>query len=341
MIKDETVIRTLDALESSAKRGANIIKQVLTFARGIEYEKSIIQLKHLISEMENIIKETFPRSIHVNLEIVKELWPIEGDATNLHQVLLNLCVNARDAMPNGGKLKLTAENIEIDENSAKFYINAKPGRYVVLSVSDTGTGIPKDIVDKIFDPFFTTKPIGKGTGLGLSTVHTIVRSHGGFINVYSETGIGTTFKAYLPAVESGQSVKTGSKTKEIITGNGELILVVDDEASICEVTHQMLEAFGYSSLTAPNGAEAIVIYKSRVNEIALVITDMMMPVMDGPKTIRELHKINPAVKIIASSGLMASHDTEREIGHFVGGFITKPYTAEKLLEIVHSVLHKK
>ncbi|MDP2209558.1 MAG: CHASE3 domain-containing protein [Bacteroidota bacterium] len=340
IIKDENGKRMLDALESSAKRGADIIKQVLTFAHGTEGEKGIIQLKHLISEMVNIIKETFPRLIRLDLKIAKDLWTIEGNATNLHQVLLNLCVNARDAMPNGGKLKLAAENFEIDESMAKIHIDAKPGRYVILSVTDTGTGIPKEIIDKIYDPFFTTKAVGKGTGLGLSTVHAIVKSHGGFINVYSEAGNGTTFKTYLPAAELGQTEKSGSKGKELITGNGELILVIDDELSICEITNEILEMFGYRVLTASNGAEGLVIFKSRAKDITLVITDMMMPIMDGPQTIRELRKINPAVKIILSSGLMEKDDTDKGIEHIADGLIAKPYTAEKLLEVIHSVLHK-
>ncbi|MDI6804419.1 MAG: GAF domain-containing protein [Bacteroidota bacterium] len=338
-VKDKTGKHMLDVLEGSIRRGTDIIKQVLTFAHGTEGEKGIIQLKHLISEMVNIIKETFPRSIQTDLIIGKNLWTINGDATNLHQVLLNLCVNARDAMPNGGKLKLAAENFEIDESMAKMHLDAKPGRYVILSVTDTGKGIPKEIIDKIYDPFFTTKAVGKGTGLGLSTVHAIIKSHGGFINVYSEAGNGTTFKAYLPAAELGQTEKSGSKGKELLTGNGELILVIDDELSICEITNEILETFGYRVLTAPNGAEALVIYKSRVKDIALVITDMMMPIMDGPETIRKLRKINPAVKIIASSGLMEKDDTDKGIKHIADGFIAKPYTAEKLLEVIHSVLH--
>jgi PAS domain S-box-containing protein len=341
LINDETGIRTLDILEASAKRGTDIIKQVLTFARGVEGEKGIVQLKHLISEMENIIKETFPRSIQSDLKIAKDLWTINGEATNLHQVLLNLCVNARDAMPNGGRLKLVAENIEIDESFTKLHLDAKPGRYVVLTVADTGTGIPKEILSRIFDPFYTTKPIGKGTGLGLSTVHAIVKSHGGFINVYTEVGKGTTFKAYLPAAELERATMTGSKTKKLLTGNGELILVVDDEASICEVTHQMLEMSGYRVITAPNGAEALVTYKSRVKDIALVITDMMMPIMDGPQTVRQLRKINSEVKIIASSGLMERDDIVKVGDLTADAFITKPYGAERLLEIVHSVLHKE
>jgi two-component system cell cycle sensor histidine kinase/response regulator CckA len=340
LVKDETGLRTLDILETSTRRGTDIIKQVLTFARGVEGEKGIVQLKHLMSEMVNIIRETFPKSIKTDLKIAKNLRTISGDATNLHQVLLNLCVNARDAMSEGGKLALAAENFEIDEHFAKAHINAKPGQYVVLSVSDTGTGIPQDVIDKIFDPFFTTKPIGQGTGLGLSTVHSIVKSHGGFINVYTETGIGTTFKIYLPAVEMEQAATTGRKEKEILTGNGELVLVVDDEASICEITHQMLDMFGYRVLTASNGAEALVIYKSKVEDISLVITDMMMPIMDGPQTIRELRKVNPAVKIIASSGLVESHNFDKSIGSLVEGVIPKPYSAEKLLKVVHSVLHK-
>lgn len=339
-IKDENGIRTLDALESSTKRGADIIKQILTFARGVEGDKGTIQLKHLISEMKNIIKETFPRSIQTDIKIPNELWSIIGDATNLHQVLLNLCVNARDAMPNGGRLKITAENIEIDERFAELHLDSKPGAYVVLTVSDTGTGIPKEIIDKIFDPFFTTKPIGQGTGLGLSTAHAIVKGHQGFINVYSEVNQGTTFKIYLPVAEIEQTKISERQTSELLTGNGELILVIDDEASICEITHQMLEMFGYRVLTATNGAEALVIYKSKVKDIDLVITDMMMPKMDGYQVIRELHTINPDVKIIASSGLVDSQDTGKNNVNKPDAYIEKPYTAEKLLEVVYSVLHK-
>lgn len=294
-----------------------------------------------MSEMTNIIKETFPRTIQTDLKIARDLWTISGDATNLHQVLLNLCVNARDAMPDGGRLALAAENIIVDESFSRFHLDAKPGRYVVLSVSDTGMGIPKEILNQIFDPFFTTKPIGKGTGLGLSTVHAIVKGHGGYINISSETGIGTTFNIYLPATESGQTTKSGKEEKEILAGNGELILVVDDEASILEITNQMLEMFGYRILTAPNGAEALAIYKSIGKEIALVITDMMMPVMGGAQIIKELRKINPSVKIIASSGLIDSNVIGEGIQDLVDGVIAKPYTAEKLLDIVHSVLLKK
>lgn len=339
-IKDETGLQTLNTLETSAKRGADIIKQILTFARGVEGEKGTIQLKHLISEMKNIIKETFPKSIQTDIKIPNELWTIIGDATNLHQVLLNLCVNARDAMPDGGRLKITAENTDIDERFSKTHFNSKPGRYVVVTVSDTGTGIPKEIIDKIFDPFFTTKPTGQGTGLGLSTVHAIVKGHQGFINVYSEVNQGTTFKIYLPVAEIERTKVTEIKTSQLLTGNGELILVIDDEASICEITHQMLQLFGYRVLTALNGIDGLVIYKSKMEEIDLVITDMMMPKMDGYRVIRELRTINKEVKIIGSSGLVDGQDKGKNNLNSADAYIEKPYTAEKLLEVVYTVLHR-
>ena len=329
----------LQTIEVSARRGADIVRQVLSFARGLEGQRIEVQPKHLLNDVESIIKDTFPKDIHLLFSIPDEPWLILGDPTQIHQILLNLCVNARDAMPNGGNLTISVENSVLDEHYAAMNIQAKPGRYVKISVSDTGTGIPRHLLEKIFEPFFTTKDISKGTGLGLSTVIAIVKSHEGIINVYSEVGKGTTFKLYLPAMESScEARKELAEQNCFPRGNGEMILVVDDEASILNITCQTLQAFGYRVLTATNGAEAVAKYAQHRDEIAVVLTDMAMPVMDGPVTIHALLQINPAIKIIAASGLHASSSLTKESASDVRHFLTKPYTAATLLKTMRAIL---
>ncbi|TAK52430.1 MAG: PAS domain-containing hybrid sensor histidine kinase/response regulator, partial [Bacteroidetes bacterium] len=330
--------KVLNTIQVSADRGKQIIKQILSFARGTEGERGNIQMRHLIKEMEQIIRETFPRSIEVQSHVAKDLWPVVGDPTQLHQVLLNLCVNARDAMPNGGSLEMRAENITIDEHFAKMQYGASIGQYVVLSVSDTGMGIPPDVLPRIFDPFFTTKATGSGTGLGLSTVHAIVKGHKGFIDVYTHLEKGTTFKVFLPAHESAKSIEITKTVAEYPSGNGELVLVIDDEASVRDITRYTLEMYGYNVLTANDGARGTALYKERQADIAIVITDMMMPVMDGSATIRAIREINKSVKIIASSGLSTTVQSASSPEPDVQAFLAKPYTAESLLTTLHQVL---
>ena len=234
--KDEKSQVWIDTLEASATRGANLVKQVLSFARGVEVERTIIQTRYVIVEVEKIAKETFPKNIEIKTDIPKDLWTIQGDVTQLHQVLMNMLVNARDAMTNGGVLSISAENFYVDENYARVHMDAKVGPHVVITVSDTGTGIPPELKDRIFEPFFTTKEPEKGTGLGLSTAYGIVKGHGGFINVYSEIGKGTRFKVYLPATETNETKRIGEKQiDDILLGHGELILIVDDEPSVQEI----------------------------------------------------------------------------------------------------------
>jgi len=292
-----------------------------------------------LKDVESIIKDTFPKDIRLDFSVPDDTWMILGDPTQVHQILLNLCVNARDAMPNGGNLTLSAENCVLDEQYVAMNLQAKAGRYVQISVADSGSGIPPHLLDKIFEPFFTTKDINKGTGLGLSTVMAIVKSHEGIINVYSELGKGTTFKIYLPAMEiSSEARKEQAIQASLPRGNGETILVVDDEASILTITGQTLQAFGYRILTAVDGAEAVAIYAQHRHEIAVVLTDMMMPVMDGTATIRALTKIDPAIKIIAASGLNANGDVTKISGTVVRHFLTKPYTAGTLLKVMRTIL---
>ncbi len=331
--------KMLETIEVSAKRGADIVRQVLSFARGLEGQRIEVQPKHLLKDLEIIIKNTFPKDIRLQFSVPNGIWTILGDPTQVHQILLNLCVNARDAMPSGGSLTVGVENSVLDQHYTTINIDAKDGNYIIISVTDSGTGIPQDHLDKIFEPFFTTKELNKGTGLGLSAVMAIAKSHGGFVNVYSELGKGTTFKVYLPAIESSSEARNQLSGKvSLPRGNGETVLVVDDEASILIITSQTLQAFGYRVVTATDGADALAVYVQHKNEIAVVLTDMMMPVMDGGATIQALKRINPAVKIIAASGLAANGGAVKAPNGAIKHFLTKPYTAETLLTTLREIL---
>lgn len=335
---DESTRKWLEVLRANAERGGDMVRQVLSFARGVEGERVALQPRHLIKEIVKILRETFPKSIEINHQLPDNLWIISADATQMHQVLMNLCVNARDAMPEGGAISIRAENIVLDKNYARLHIEAKPGRFVLVTVSDTGPGMSPEIQSRIFEPFFTTKEMSKGTGLGLSTALTIVKSHGGFMNVYSEVNKGSQFALYLPALDTLGKAEAGVLQTDLPLGHGELILVVDDEESIRDITRGTLETFGYQVLTASDGTEALALYADRKDEIAVVLTDMMMPFMDGPATIRALLKMDSEVKIIAASGLMGGHQAGEAALEGVKLFLSKPYTAEKLLKALAEVI---
>ncbi len=331
----------LNTLQDSAERGAAMVKQVLAFARGTEGEHVAVSLRNASKECQRMLEHTLPKSIRLDFSLPGELWLISADATQISQVLMNLCVNARDAMPHGGRLSVTAQNQTLDEYYSRMDPDARPGPYVVLSVSDTGTGIPPKILDRIFDPFFTTKKQGEGTGLGLSTVLGIVKSHGGFVTVYSEVGEGTRFAVYLPALEATALEKTAQVDTLLPRGQGELILVVDDELAICEITKATLEMHGYRALTAGDGAEALAVLMENRAELQLVLTDMSMPVMDGAATIRALRKIEPRLLIIATTGLTVGGQSDVVQAGGVQAFLRKPYTADKLLTTLKEVLDQK
>jgi PAS domain S-box-containing protein len=333
---DERTRHLLEILEINARRGADLVKQVLSFARGVEGKHITLQLRHIIVEIAKILKETFPKSIEISINVPQDLWMVSGDSTQLHQVLMNLCVNARDAMSNGGTLSISAENMLIDANYARMNLEAKEGPYIVITVSDTGVGIPKEMLDRIFEPFFTTKDVGQGTGLGLSTVLGIVKSHGGFVNVYSEPESGTSFKVYLPAVGGIETRNPENLPPQ--TGHGELILVVDDEAAIQEITITSLEAHNYKILVASDGIEAIALYAQNRDKISAVLMDIMLPSLDGLTAMRTLQKINPQVRIIASSGLMSDNKLSAVAAIGVNTFLSKPYTVSELLLSLQKVL---
>lgn len=330
--------KILSTIESSAQRGADMVEQVLSFARGMEGQRIQVQVGHLLTEIEKFALETLPKNIRISSDIPQNLWIVQGDATQLHQVLLNLCVNARDAMPDGGTLTLSARNIHLDDDDAASNIDAKPGPHVCLVVADTGTGIDPDVIDRIFEPFFTTKDVGKGTGLGLSTTLGIVKSHGGSIQVHSIRGAGTRFLVYLPADPGSVDAHASSSPSDLPVGRGELVLLIDDEELVRETTKLTLEAFGYRVLMASNGHEAIELHSAHEQEIALVLTDMMMPLMDGATLIRRLREANARLRFIAASGvnfkgLDVSGDGSLKIHH-----LPKPYTAQMLLETLQEAL---
>ena len=328
----------LATLSASAQRGADMVRQVLSFARGVEGRHMEVQVGHVIKDVEKIANDTFLKHIQVRTIIGRDLWTIMGDPTQVHQVLLNLCVNARDAMPHGGTLTLSAENIQVDEHYAGLISEVQAGSYLLLQVEDTGSGMPPGVIEKIFDPFFTTKEIGKGTGLGLSTSLAIVKSHGGFMRVYSEMGKGTKFKVYFPAQTEASAGMATETAAEMPRGNGEIILVVDDEASVRHITQQTLQAFGYRVILASDGAEALSIFARQGPEIAVVLTDMMMPVMDGPALIRVLRKLKPKLPIIGASGLSAGKNVSESDGLGTQYFLPKPYMANELLKILREIL---
>jgi PAS domain S-box-containing protein len=332
--------KMLDTIMLSCRRGADLVRQVLSFARGLDGQRVAVRLRHLVDDLEGMISETFPRNIQIVSEVPNGIWPVTGDPTQLHQVLLNLAVNARDAMPHGGILTLAASNVTFDAQYAGTSHEAKPGPHVLLRVTDTGMGIAPEVRDRIFEPFFTTKGVGEGTGIGLATVHAIVKSHGGFITVESVVGHGTTFTIHLPADPALRSHVTQHPFTpvELPGGHGELVLVVDDESSIREITQQTLEAFGYKVIVATNGAEAVALYAMQAPTISAVLTDMMMPIMDGAAVIKVILRINPAARIIAASGIDSKDAVTKAGIAGVKHFLAKPYTAETLLLLLREVI---
>ena len=338
-IEDPQAKGPIDAIENSAQHGADLIKQILAFGRGVGGESVEIQLGHLIRDVQKMLRDTFPKSIDFQVKIPRDLWTIKAVSTQMHQVLMNLCVNARDAMlPAGGRLDVRAENVLIDEHYAGNRPDAKPGPYVMVTVGDTGSGMAPEVLQRIYDPFFTTKEVGKGTGLGLSTVMSIVKNHSGFIHVYSELDRGTRFRVYIPAVGSEAVSNSEQHQLNLPRGRGECILVVDDEAEIRQITTRTLEKYGYRTLNAKDGAEGLATYVARQPEIDLVLTDMMMPLMGGAALIRALKRLDPTIKIVAFSGMVENLDRDSLVSI---PLIDKPFGTEQLLNTLREELDKR
>ena len=334
-------LEILTTLEKSAERGAGLVKQILGFAHSTTGEFRLTQVKHLAWDLISIIEQTFPKSIQLQHQIPTDLWPVQGNATQIHQVLLNLCVNARDAMPSGGTLRLTAANLRLDAAGAGAIPGALPGTWVVLEVADTGAGIPPEMLEHIWESFFTTKGAGKGTGLGLATVRGIVVSHHGFVELHTEVGRGSTFRVFLPAVESEAPRSSSAAPVAILDGHGELILVVDDEAPIRNLVAGILGQHGYRVVSCGDGLEAITLFNAHPDGIALVVTDVDMPRLGGVALARALLQLRPDLRLLAMSGL-SRRETDGadvpEIQKLAHAFLRKPFTIENLLGTVHRLL---
>jgi PAS domain S-box-containing protein len=336
-VRDPETQQMLNVMEANTHRGADMVRQVLTFARGREGDRELLDVGRLVREMVNIVQQTLPKSISVAAMVPPDLWTVLGNSTQLHQVLLNLCINARDAMPKGGQLTLAVDNVEFSAGETNGAPDAAPGSYVMLLVSDTGTGIPPDILPRIFEPFFTTKGPGKGTGLGLSTIARIVRNHGGFVGVKSELGVGTTFEICLPRAEAALALAPAPRNAAVRlpAGRGELILFIDDDRSLREMVGPALTERGYRIVSAGNGAEALTLFRERQSEVALVLTDLAMPVMDGETTLAALRAYRPGLPVILMSGEL---DPASRPPAGATAFLQKPFELDQLLTAVSNGL---
>jgi PAS domain S-box-containing protein len=344
ILRGETLSRegesVLGTMESSAQRGAEMIRQVLAFARGGDSGRVIIRVDQIVKEMGRIITDTFPKNIECHINADKNCSPVSGAPTQLHQILMNLCVNARDAMPEGGVVTLSTQNVRLDTAAAAKIPDAKPGNYLCVSVADTGTGIPAAQLEKLFQPFFTTKTADKGTGLGLSTSLSIAKNHGGFITVKSEVGCGTEFKLFLPALIGAAEGEAAPQKPAPPVGGGQCILIIDDEESMLALIRTTLENYHYRVITAASGPEAVVRLAQKTDDVNLVITDIEMPFMDGFATIKALRKVKSNLKIVVATG---SKQEKAVDGHGLktDAFIYKPFTTDQLLKTVHEVLSRK
>jgi len=316
-----------------------MVKQILTYARGGEGKRVDLELKPVLGEVQRVVMHTFPKAVKIEVNCPRDLWSIRSDATQLHQLLMNLCVNARDAMPDGGLIRITAENKFLTEVDLRDHPDTPSGRYVVLTVADTGSGIPPHVLERIFDPFFTTKAYGKGTGLGLATVLGIVKGHGGFIRVDTEVNGGTRMKVHFPAPPVATSPSASRGLRPAIPSEGQqTILLVDDEAYVRDTVSRHLQAFGYAVLAAGSGREALELYRANATRVRLVLTDMMMPEMDGKATIGALRELAPALPVVVMSGLPVDLPVGSPGRHSIHAVLLKPFKTEELLQALESAL---
>jgi two-component system cell cycle sensor histidine kinase/response regulator CckA len=336
----ETLISELGVIKQTVISSAELIKGMMVFSRKTPIELQPIELNKLVAQIRSMLTRSIPKMIEIDLLLADDLWPINAAPNQIDQILMNLAVNARDAMPDGGKLTIKTQNVTLDEKYCRLNPLAKPGRYALITLSDTGSGMDKETVRHIFEPFFTTKEAGKGTGLGLAVVYGIVEQHGGRIICDSEPFVGTTFRIYFPAIEVVPQEQHTEK-KEPPKGQGETILVVDDEPNITEFASRMLAKANYRVITASNGKEALELYEKYQEEVKLVILDLNMPVMGGDECLQALLRMDPMVRVLVASGAQMTGMEEEFKASGAKGLIKKPFVMSHLLEKIRKIIDEE
>ncbi len=336
--QSQSSYESLQKIHRSAKRGAELTRQLLTFSRKVQSERRPLDLNHEVEEMKNLLERTIPKMIEIELHLSEIPAVVNADPVQVEQALMNLVVNAMDAMPEGGRIIVETENIALNEEFCKTHLGAKPGEYIMLSISDTGHGMDKETLEHVFEPFYTTKEVGKGTGLGLAMVYGIVKNHEGYILCYSEPDMGTTFKIYLPTMDQDGGKKKAKEREDRITGGMETILLVDDEEYIRELGVELFSDAGYTVLTATDGESALRLYQRELERIDLIILDLVIPGMGGKKCYEEILKINPQAKILVVSGYSASGPGKEALEAGARGFVGKPFDVGDMLKTVREIL---
>jgi nitrogen-specific signal transduction histidine kinase/ActR/RegA family two-component response regulator len=329
--------RKLQQIAHAAQRGGELTRQLLTFSRKAESKKMLLDLNREVGQAVRLLQRTIPKMIDIELRLAEPLKAVEADPVQVEQIIMNLAINAKDAMPEGGRLIIGTENASLDEGYCRTHLGAKPGDYVLLTVADTGHGINRGILDRIFEPFFTTKEVGKGTGLGLAIVYGIVKSHHGYISCFSEPGEGTSFKIYLPARAQAAGLEEQEPEAPVKAGT-ETVLLVDDEDAIRDLGKQILERFGYKVLTAVDGESALDLYRREQDRIDLVVLDLIMPGMGGKRCLEELLKANARARVLIASGYSDTVPIKETVALGAKNFIGKPYEIRKMLAMVRQVL---
>jgi PAS domain S-box-containing protein len=326
----------LHQIKVAAQRAATLTGQLRLFTRQVRGERRPVQLNSVVEETRDLLERSIPKEITIELNLESNLWAVEADPSQLSEVLVNLCLNARDAMPEGGTLTLETRNVTLDEEYARMVLEARPGRYVHLSVSDTGCGMSSKVQARLFEPFFTTKGMAEGTGLGLAMVYGIVKGHEGFVQVYSQEGRGSTFHVYLPAMERAVEER-GVEELELPTGT-ETILVVDDEEGLRKLGQAVLEPCGYRVLIAEDGAQALEVYQAHPEEVALVVLDVIMPRMNGLECMRRLREMDPDVKVLISTGYTARDLAQELVAEGALGVVEKPFRIQDFATAVRAAI---
>jgi PAS domain S-box-containing protein len=332
---EDPLYRYVSTIEQSAIKASKLTQQLLTFGRATKYQVRPVNINPALEESLHILERTITRKIQIEKDISPNLWTVEADISQIEQVVLNLCINARDAMPDGGTLTISSKNCYVGDEESRGHVGLEKGNYVKISISDTGTGIPEDIRNRIFDPFFSSKE--KGTGLGLSVVYGIVKNHGGFVHVESRLGKGTTFDIFLPMSGRMEEINQ-TRAESAASGGHETVLLVDDEEMIRDLGQDILNDEGYTVLLAADGVEAVEMYKKHGDKINLIILDMLMPKMDGVETYRRIKEMNPSSKILISSGYMHNNRGYADFREGIDGIVKKPYKTEELTRKVRQIL---